>query len=297
MDSSRTQLGGVLLAIMAFTCFVLADTCVKGLVRYHLPVYEVVSSVALLELLLLVGWAAARGRMGTLLPRRPLRPLLRSGLDLLNNICVVIALRHLPLALFYILVFLAPAVTTLLEAALLKEPLGRMRWLAVVTGFAGVVVAVDPWGAARAGDRTGYLACMVCVACFSASMVWSRRLTQEESPESLTFCSSLVQAATGVAVLFERPVPLTMPMGGLFATAAVVSLAGGLCFFFALRRTSAATVSQFHYTQLLTGALLAFLIWRERPTLYMVLGGVLIVVSGWVAARIVSERPPAVAKT
>ncbi len=286
-------MGGVFLAIAAFTCFVLADTCIKGLVGFHLPVYEVVSSVAVLELVLLVGYAAARGRMAVLWPRRPLRPLLRSGLDLLNNICVVIALRHLPLALFYILVFLAPAVTTLLEAALLKEPLGRLRWMAVTTGFAGVVVAVNPWGTARAGDRTGYLACLVCVACFSANMVWSRRLTQGESPESLTFFSSMVQAATGIGLLLGHAVPVTVPMARLFAAAAVVSLAGGLCFFLALRRTSAATVSQFHYTQLLTGALLAFLIWRERPTIYMVLGGLLIVVSGWMAANIVQGKPTA----
>ncbi len=290
MNSSRSQLEGVFLAIAAFTCFVLADTCIKGLVRYHLPVYEVVSSVAFLELGLLAGYVAARGRLHTLWPKRPVRALLRSGLDLLNNICVVIALRHLPLALFYILVFLAPAVTTLLEAALLKEPLGGKRWLAVTTGFMGVVIAVNPLGTAQAGDRTGYLACLVCVACFSANMVWSRRLTQDESPESLTFFSSMVQAATGIAVVLGPRVPVSLPIARLFAAAAVVSLAGGLCFFLALRRTSAATVSQFHYTQLLTEALLAFAIWRERPTMYMVFGGVLIVVSGWVAANIVSRQ-------
>jgi drug/metabolite transporter (DMT)-like permease len=39
-------------------------------------------------------------------------------------------------------------------------------------------------------------------------------------------------------------------------------------------------VSQYHYTQLLTGALVSFLVWRELPTLWMVTGGVLIVAAG-----------------
>lgn len=281
---------GVFLAIAAFTCFVLADTCIKAAGRYSLPAYEIVSSVAVIEIVLLAAFAIVRGRIRDLWPRSPVRPLLRAGLDLMNNLCVVIALRHLPLALFYILVFLAPAVTTLLEAALLKERLSTKRWVAVGTGFIGVVVAVNPFSAAKAGDRAGYLACMVCVACFSANMVWSRRITQGETPESLTFFSSLLQAAVGMAAVLGPARPVTMGMTGLFSATAAVSLTGSLCFFLALRHTSAATVSQYHYTQLITGALVAFAIWRERPSLSMVLGAVLIVVSGWVAAQIARQQ-------
>ena len=205
--------------------------------------------------------------------------------------CVVIALRHLPLALFYILVFLAPAATTLLEATFLREPLSRGRLLAVLTGFAGVVIAVDPLGAMRKGDRTGYLACLACVICFSVNMVWSRRITQGESAQSLTFFSSLLQSAVGVFAIFGHFMSITLPMTGLLAGTALVSLSGGLCFFLALRYTSAATVSQYHYTQLLTGGLFAFLIWREKPTVSMLVGSVLIVASGWLAANL--ARHPA----
>ncbi|HLJ77809.1 MAG TPA: EamA family transporter, partial [Acidobacteriaceae bacterium] len=55
---------------------------------------------------------------------------------------------------------------------------------------------------------------------------------------------------------------------------------GSFLFFVALKHTTAATVAQYHYTQLLTGALMAYLIWRTQPTVFMILGAVLIVGSG-----------------
>ncbi len=282
---------GVFLAIAAFTCFVLADTCIKAVGAFRLPAYEVIGCVGLFEAVLLSVQAALRDGIRTLWPRNPARPLLRSGLDLLNNLCVVIALRHLPLAMFYILVFLAPAVTTLLEAGFLHEPLGWKRLLAVATGFAGVVVAVNPFGSARVGDRTGYLACLVCVACFSANMVWSRRLTQDERPESLTFFSSLLQSAAGLMLVLGHGVALSTRSTSLLAATASISVVGSLCFFVALKRSSAATVSQYHYTQLLTGALVAYAIWRKKPTAFMLAGAVLIVLSGWLAADLARRAP------
>src|SRR5580704_1702762 len=55
---------------------------------------------------------------------------------------------------------------------------------------------------------------------------------------------------------------------------------GTLCFYIAVKHTSAANVSQYHYTQLVTGTLVSYLIWRDKPGLYVLLGGTLILASG-----------------
>jgi len=70
-----------------------------------------------------------------------------------------------------------------------------------------------------------------------------------------------------------------MVLGGLAAMGGLCS-AGAICFFVAVKHTSASTVSQYHYTQLVTGALVTFLVWRELPTVWMVMGGMLIVAAG-----------------
>ena len=85
--------------------------------------------------------------------------------------------------------------------------------------------------------------------------------------------------AGGAGMLFHA-VPLNwMAVGGLAAMGAFCS-AGAICFFVAVKHTSASTVSQYHYTQLITGALVTFLVWRELPTIWMLMGGTLIVAAG-----------------
>ena len=202
-----------------------------------------------------------------------------------TNVCVVIALRHLTLTLFYILVFMAPMVIALLSAVFLHEGLPWRKAAAIVAGFAGVLIAVNPFGNQRDGDWIGFGACMICVVCFSVNMVWSRVLTQTETPESLTFFSGLVTAVVGFAlVLFGHASPAAQGLSGLLLTGllgmGMFCAMGTLCFYIAVKHTSAANVSQYHYTQLVTGTLVSYLIWHNKPGLFVLLGGVLILGSG-----------------
>ncbi len=280
VSSSVSDLDAVGLAVAGFTFWVLADTSIKIVGSYRLPSYEVLAFLGLCIVGILVVRGLWRRDVKALWPKRPRRQLVRSCLDLANNFGVVIALRHVPLTLFYILVFLSPMVTTLLAAVFLEERLEWRKAVAIVAGFVGVVVAVNPFSSSRQGDWIGYAACMVCVACFSANMVWSRVITQTETPESLTFFSGFLMAIVGFACMLWHAEPLTPRLAATLVAMGFFCSFGSICFFVALKHTSAATVSQYHYTQLLTGASLAYFIWREVPTLSMILGGAVIIGAG-----------------
>jgi drug/metabolite transporter (DMT)-like permease len=288
-DPAVSDLGAIGFALAGFTFWVLADTCIKLVGQSGLPPYEMVAFLGLFMAIFLSMYAISRKQIHVLQPKRLDRQLTRACLDMGNNVCVVIALRHLTLTLFYILVFTAPMVIALLSAVFLREGLPWRKGLAIVAGFAGVVVAVNPFGSAREGDWIGFAACMVCVACFSVNMVWSRVLTRTEHPESLTFFSGVVTAAAGFALmLLVHREPLTARLLlGLFAMGLFCAL-GTLCFYIAVKHTSAANVSQYHYTQLITGTLLSYLIWHNKPGVFVLMGGALIFASGLyiaVAAR------------
>src|ERR1700679_2199741 len=85
-----------------------------------------------------------RAALCELWPRQP-KPLTgRALLDVGNNLCVVIALRHLSLTLFYILVFTSPLLVAVLGRIFLNERLDWGKSAAILTGFLGVIIAVYP---------------------------------------------------------------------------------------------------------------------------------------------------------
>ncbi len=284
MERRVSHWSAIGLALAGFSFWVFTDTSIKLAGNSRLPVYEISMSMGLVSVVVLFLRAAWQRDLRALRPRNFRAHAVRSCLDLGNNLCVVVALRHLPLTLFYILVFLAPMVTALLSAVFLRERLNWQKIVAVLLGFAGVVVAVNPFGGGRQGDWIGYAACMVCVACFSTNMVWSRKLTQTETPESMTFSSGVVLTVFGSLMLLVRAEPLTMRLTGTLLAVGIFYTLGTMCFFFALKHTSAVHVSQCHYTQLVTGAIVTYILWRETPTVFMISGGLLIVVAGLLMA-------------
>lgn len=280
-------------ALAGFTFWVLADSSIKLVGQSGLPAYEMVAFLGLFMAIFLTLYAVGRRQVQALRPHRLSRQVARACLDMANNVCVVIALRHLTLTLFYILVFMAPMVIALLSAVFLREGLPWKKAAAIGAGFAGVIIAVHPWSGAHEGDWIGIGACMVCVACFSVNMVWSRVLTRTEPPESLALFSGLVTAAAGfLLMMLVHAQPLTVRLtGGLFAMGLFCAL-GTLCFYIAVKHTSAANVSQYHYTQLVTGTLVSYLVWHDKPGFYVLAGGALILGSGLYIALAAREVVP-----
>ena len=266
MKARVSDLTAIFFAVFGFTCWVLGDSCIKW-IGHGLPPAEIVAFMGFFMALTLALQAAVRRNVSNLRPRSVVRQVLRALLDMTNNICVVIALRHLSLTMFYILVFTSPLVISVLSAVFLGEHITPKKAFALVLGFCGVVVAVAPWSHVQSIDLVGLLSCLVCVACFSVNMVWSRVLTRTEPPESLAFCSGLVTAMSGLALTSFHPRPLSPTLWLVLGMMGVCCAAGTLSFYIAVKHTSVSNVSQYHYTQLVTGALISYLVWHDKPSL------------------------------
>ena len=275
-----SDLSAIFFAVFGFTCWVLGDSCIKWIGQYGLPPTEIVAFMGFFMVLTLTAQAALRRNLDSLRPRSWVRQSLRALLDMINNVCVVIALHHLSLTMFYILVFLSPMTIGILSRLVLKERITLIKGVALIAGFCGVVVAVAPWSHEQHVDLIGVACCLICVACFSVNMVWSRVLTRTEPPESLAFCSGLVTAIAGLFITSLHGKPLTLPATLSLLLMGIFCAAGTLSFYIAVKHTSASNVSQYHYTQLLTGALVSYLVWHDKPGLWMLLGGTLILSSG-----------------
>jgi drug/metabolite transporter (DMT)-like permease len=279
------------LAVAGFTSWVFSDTLMKLASEADLPPHEVVAFLCLFGAVMMLVKGAAQGSVTALWPRQPARQLGRIVAALGCTLANTVALKHLPLTVFYMAVFTAPMVISALAAVFLRERLTAAQVIAIIAGFAGVVVAVDPLNAKMQGgwsqgDWIGYAAVFISVLCFSASAVWLRVLAQTETTDSLAFFSGVAGMAVCGGLMAWHAVPVSISMLLILLAMAVFTLIGQLCNYTAMRLATAATVSQFHYTQIVAGAALGFLIWHEVPDLHTVLGAAIIIGSGlYIAAR------------
>ncbi len=286
MTSTMPYLGAICFAIAGFTCWVLCDSAIKLAGQSQLPNYEIVAFLGIFMVMFISLNAFSQGEARELWPKRPKRLFIRASLDVINNLCVVVALRHLSLTLFYILVFSSPMLVAILGRVFLDERLDWRKAGAIVVGFLGVVVAVYPSRSSGTNAWIGLAACAVCATVFSIAVVWSRVISQTERAESMTLFSGLMSAAVGLLGMVFHAQPLNSRLLVALVAMGLLCVLGNICIFVALKFTAAATVSQYHYTQLLTGAIVAYLFFHERPTIWMLAGAVLIIASGlYIALR------------
>jgi drug/metabolite transporter (DMT)-like permease len=96
----------------------------------------------------------------------------------------------------------------------------------------------------------------------------------------------------GLALTSFHPQPLTSTLWLALGMMGVFCAAGTLSFYVAVKHTSASNVSQYHYTQLLTGALISYLVWHDKPGLPLLAGGSLIIGSGLMIAIAARDAQP-----
>ncbi len=279
MKSSPTHLRAIGFALTGFIIWVFDDTCLKLLGDAHLPPYETLSFIGLTAVIVMA-LIAGRKNIKQLWPKNPRAQTASALLTVAINVCNIIALPHLPLALFYVIVFLSPMIIAILASFFLREHLNGAKIVAIIVGFAGVVIAINPLGNTSSGDWVGYTAALGSVLCFATNMTWLRSMTQTETPHSLIFFTGLVEAIVGFIPMLWHFVPLSPKFFFILLGSGLFNIAGCLAVYKALKHTTASNVSQFHYTQIITGALLGYLIWHDVPTLHLIVGAVIIIGSG-----------------
>lgn len=285
MKTATLHLRAIMFAVIGFTLWVLADTCMKLAGEAKLPSYEVVGFLGLFGTSYLLLWHAPQKKIRELWPKKPSMQLLRALMAFGCVMANTFALNHLPLTLFYITVFTSPMLIAIVAALFLREHLSWKTIAAIVVGFGGVVIAVEPWNNFGGGDAIGYTAVACTVVFYAVATIVSRMSAQHESSTSIVFFTAAVEGTLGFALMLINGTPISWSTLPILAVMAAFNVTGNMYNFLSLRHINAATVEHYHYTQLIAGALLGYAIWHEVPTVAMLIGAAVIVVSGlYVAA-------------
>ena len=151
-------------------------------------------------------WALYAGGAGSSMRIRWPLHLVRGVLSVVMMITFMFALKGLSLAKAYALFFVAPLLIAIFSIVMLGETVERVQWLAIVIGFAGVLIVRRRTSAGSAGCvRWRSSAPRVC---YALSSVLVRIIGRTDSTQSMVFWMTCMLAigATALALPGWQPV-------------------------------------------------------------------------------------------
>jgi drug/metabolite transporter (DMT)-like permease len=276
-DSARNRLTGIGLVSLCYLMFSLLDGSAKWLVG-SMPVIMVVWLRFVIHAV--IGGAVLFPLKGiSFIRTRHLRwHMLRALMFMAMTGINFWALQYLQLTVTASIFFSVPIMIALASALLLGEKLDAGRWLAIVAGFAGVLVIIRPWGAEF---HPAMLASVVNAILYAGFMMMTRRLAAYDSPETIQYLPA-VGAAIGLA-----PFALAAwqsPSGWLeWTVACLLGVLGGFGHYLlalAHRYAPSSVIAPFLYQQVVYMAVFGYLVFGDVPSPGLWLGAVIVIGSG-----------------
>jgi drug/metabolite transporter (DMT)-like permease len=189
-----------------------------------------------------------------------------------------------------LLIGLGPVYVLLLAWTQGLETIGPQKVAGMLLAFAGVATLGAEHGFnLKSGTLAGDLLTMGGSLAFSFYVVLGKKVARHYHPVEMNFFN---YAAAAVMIL-----PLTLRQGllfdwravslrgwlGLFYTAAFASVAAYLIYFWALRHVTASRIAAFSYLLPVMATGLGIVLLGERPTMHLLVGGVLVLLGVYLA--------------
>lgn len=276
-DSARHRLRGIGLISLTYVFFTLLDGSAKWLVA-TLPVLQVVWLRFATHALFSAAALLPRHGRALFRSRRPLLQGLRTLILLTMTALNFTALQYLQLSVTTSIFFVSPILVALISATVLREPLDFGRWCAILGGFAGVLVIVQP------GADTFHPAMLLSVVnatLYALFNLVTRNLAAYDSPETTNVLSALgatVALAPFAFVAWQTPAGWAQ-----WAVACLLGVFGGIGHHFlavAHRHARASVLAPFLYPQVLYMSVFGYLVFGDVPGPNVIYGATIVIGSG-----------------
>jgi S-adenosylmethionine uptake transporter len=280
-------LHGIGFIVVGASVFPVQDVVIKGLSGAY-PVLQIVfiRSLVSVGIFAFLIW---RERDSTPFPiQRPGLHAIRGVLGFLSFTSYYMAIAALPLATVTAVAFAAPLFVTALSALVLREPVDRRSWWAVLGGFLGVLIVLRP-GAAT--FEPAALLAVLSALCYAISQTITRHLGRTDSGATIVLTATLVTiviSGTGGLIAGSGPESAglhpsvaflvrgwTVPPWGVLgrmALCGLISAVGIYCLTQAYRVAPGSTVAPFEYIMIGWAVLWGYVFWGDIPGPTTVIG-------------------------
>ena len=293
MKNNNTK--GIILILVAMLIFAVQDSLMKYIYN-SVALYEVYLFRTIVSFTLIIIYLKILKKPIVFKTHYPLLTFCRVILFFFGFSSFYIALTIMPLATATALFFVTPFLITIFAKFILKDQIGPRRWMAVIIGFIGVYIILDP-----NFDDFDYfsLSPILCAFCYALSMIIIKKTSKKDNVYQQMF--QFYIGAMIISIIFyffigdgrydtvDNPAAqfifrewfsnlefslIYMIVLGFTAAAAF------LLIFSAYRIASPAVVSPFEYSILVWSTLSGWVFFNEVPKINTLIGMCLIVGGG-----------------
>jgi len=266
------------LMIAAMGCLTLTDLFIK-IASQTLPIGQVMIFYGVGALI--VFWLMLRinGEAIQISPLASSAVLFRNVGDLVALNSMFLALVYVPLSTIGAIIQTVPIMVTAAAALFLGEQVGIRRMSAILVGFFGTLLIIQP--GAYNFDLTAIIAIIAAVG-MALRDIATKLVRENYSTLLLSFYSCFLFIFSGIILLIIGGQTIATDMDDIGILLAIVA-AGSSGFFFmteAIRLGDISVVSPFRYTRLLFSIAAGVLILGEQINTFMVVGSALTILSG-----------------
>ena len=268
---------GIILIILATLCFGIMD----GVSRYLAEEYNVfiinMYRSWVLVLFVLIYSIKKGGIKQVSFTKKPLIQIIR-GILLISCVCIgVYSFTVLGLVAAHTIIAIYPLLVLPLSYYFLNEKIGWRRWSAVLIGFFGIMVILNPISMNFDFNMVWPLNLACLLAIYS---ILTRNISAYDNSETSFFWVAIVGAVVMTIIgpfFFELLVLKDIPW---FLLLCLLSTCGHFLFIKALETAQASILQPFIYLQLFFASIIGILVFNDLLTLNLIFGGILIVGSG-----------------
>ncbi|BCH59410.1 permease [Agrobacterium vitis] len=219
--------------------------------------------------------------------KRPFLNLLRGALHGAASLCFFAAVKYMPLADVFAIYFVEPFILTALSALFLGDKVGWRRWLAILIGFGGAMIVIQPsWEVFGATS----LLPVLCAFLFALYMFLNRAIGNADSPMTMQTMSGvggtifmggamLIGQSAGSAD-FTASLPTSVTGLLLLVLLGVLSGHIHLLVVKAFRMAPLSVLAPFQYFEIIAATILGYVLFDDFPSPSKWLGIGIIVASG-----------------
>lgn len=273
---------GILIIILSTLFFATMDGVSRYLAdTYNVFVINMIRSWVLALLVVSISLRNQNGIVKVLKTKQPYIQFIR-GLLLISAILIgVYSFTKLGLVQTHSILSSFPLIVVAFSGPILKEKIGVQRWLAVIFGFTGVLIILDPTNYILSFDAILPVLGAFVLGFYS---ILTRKVSETDTSETSFFWVAIVGCIVMTIVGPFYWEPILFQDWGWMAVLCILSTAGHFLLIKAYENAEASVLQPFTYFQLFFASIIGIIIFNDTLTISILLGGSIVVASGIFAA-------------